>query len=441
MVVNTQSRRKTRGNRSAAWGSSGTPFLILAFAACLCGTVGCSLGEKWTASQQRVAKAWDESPLNPHRPPEAPPGPADSLVLRGDTLESEKPPAEAKGVPELAGAHELYRRGDYANAEKLFRRIADNTKNSPQIAEEARFYEAECLRQQMDYPKAADVYHQMVNDFHFGTHREQALERMFEIANSWLEDTRVEIREEKEQREGKRWFVWHGPQVHFEKTKPIFDEEGRAIEKLEQVALTDLTGPRADEALFLIGEVKFYREDYKEADRYFSQLADYHPRSKYAPQAMEYAIISKHLSTGGADYDGRKVAEARKYVDLALRNYVNPADKNAFLERQLAGINRQQAEKDFKIAEFYRRTGHPGSAYFYYEIVRRRYPGTPFYDQATERMGELKPQLEQASARGETVKVPPVNQPARALPDNQPRYQTGTMQTNPYAQVPAAGGR
>ena len=78
-------------------------------------------------------------------------------------------------------------------------------------------------------------------------------------------------------------------------------------------------------------------------------------------------------------------------MDTALRNYPSlAAQKNAFLQRQLAGINLQQAEKDFKIAEFYRRTGHPGSAYFYYEIVRRRYPGTRFFDDAPVRMQELR---------------------------------------------------
>jgi hypothetical protein len=50
----------------------------------------------------------------------------------------------------------------------------------------------------------------------------------------------------------------------------------------------------------------------------------------------------------------------------------------------------QQAEKDFRTAEFYRRTGHYGSAYFYYELVRRRYPGTPQAETSTQRMLELR---------------------------------------------------
>jgi beta-lactamase regulating signal transducer with metallopeptidase domain len=51
-----------------------------------------------------------------------------------------------------------------------------------------------------------------------------------------------------------------------------------------------------------------------------------------------------------------------------------------------------QAEKDYQIAEFYRRTGHPESASLHYEIVRRRYPGTPVADQATGRVNELRAQ-------------------------------------------------
>lgn len=48
------------------------------------------------------------------------------------------------------------------------------------------------------------------------------------------------------------------------------------------------------------------------------------------------------------------------------------------------------AEKDFKVAEFYRRTGHPASAVFYYETVCRRYPGTDVAERAKGRIAEIK---------------------------------------------------
>jgi outer membrane protein assembly factor BamD (BamD/ComL family) len=353
--------------------------------------------------------SWDLWNLNK---PEPPPGPADSLVLRGDGFEPEKAsPADAKVAADLAGAHELYRRGDYSKARRLFRAVADNEKNPPSVAEEARFYQAECLRQEGYYPDAADYYVKMLNDFPSGSYREQALQHLFDISNYWLDDTRVEMREVKERQDGKRWFIGQ----HFfnwDRSKPTLDEEGHAIEKLEQVRYNDMTGPLADKALFLMGSVKFFNEDYREADHYFSQLVEMHPNSSFAAQAVELAIISKHMSTGGADYDGRKVAEARRLVDTAFRTYPELASKKEdFLVRQLGGITVQQAEKDYKMAEFYRRTGHPESAYFYYEIVRRRYPGTKFFELATDRMNELRAQVDKSKAAPPT---PPAEAPPPA---------------------------
>jgi hypothetical protein len=59
------------------------------------------------------------------------------------------------------------------------------------------------------------------------------------------------------------------------------------------------------------------------------------------------------------------------------------------LTRAKFAIRSQQAEKDFRMAEYYERTGHPGSAVFYYELVRRRYGGTRYSDLATERKDRL----------------------------------------------------
>jgi outer membrane protein assembly factor BamD (BamD/ComL family) len=367
--------------------------------------------------------AWETitSPEDWHvfAPPDPPPPPADSLILRGDKLEAEKQPTvekEAKAAAQLAGAHELYRNGKYADAERVFHKVAEHKKTPPAIAEEARYYEAECLRQQKSYPKAADTYNRMLNDFPSGAFREQAIHHMFEIADVWLEDTRKEMAQNREKREGKRWFIWPD-WFHFEKEKPFLDEEGRAVEKLEQVRYNDMTGPLADRALFLEGSVKLFRGDYKDADHCYSQLVEMHRNSPLAPQALELAIYSKQLATGGPDYDGRKLVEARQLIDVALRNYPDLVrDKSDFMNRQLASISFQQAAKDFNVAEFYRRTGHPCSAYFCYEIVRRRYPGTKYFDMATQRMNELRSKLEKGSGKELVTKEQGGVAPAGSMP-------------------------
>lgn len=327
-------------------------------------------------------------------------GPSEDMIMRGSgRVEQDNSPAKVSG--KLAEAHELFRQKRYGKAENKFHAIAENKRNSPAVAEEARYYEAECLRLQNELPSACDTYSKMLKDFPSGAYKEQAVQRMFDIANYWLRDTDVEMAQYKEKLEGKRSFVMPAMlKINvMDRTKPTFDTENRALQALEVVHYSDITGPLADKALFLAGYVKFYREDYREADHYFSQLIEMHKNSPLAPQAVELAIICKSLANGGPDFDGRKVAEARQLIDTAIKAYPELAkNKNEFLMRSMFAINAQQATKDLHHAEFYERTGHPGSAYFMYEMVRRRYPGTKYAQHAEEQMTRLRAEMEKKKA-------------------------------------------
>ncbi len=146
--------------------------------------------------------------------------------------------------------------------------------------------------------------------------------------------------------------------------------------------------------MFLCGHVNWYNEDYQDADQHFTMLHEKYPESPFAPYAVELAIKAKLLSTGGELYDGRKVAEARKMVDEALRMPQMSAAQKQDMVKLLESISAQQAEKDFQMADFWRRTGHPGSAYFYFEIVRRRYPGTDAANRATLQMLDIRAKME-----------------------------------------------
>ena len=163
--------------------------------------------------------------LNPFHQDDPPkPATQESVVLRPDGL-ARATMSTADSDPDLLAAKEVFRAGEYAKAEALFHQIAEGSKGASSwwslditskkdkddrnitVAEEARFMEAECLRMQGHYPKAADTYIRMLNDFGSGLHREQAVAQLFEIANYWLEDTRREMEESKEKAAGKRWFV------------------------------------------------------------------------------------------------------------------------------------------------------------------------------------------------------------------------------------------
>jgi outer membrane protein assembly factor BamD (BamD/ComL family) len=391
---------------------AGLPALVLA---ALAGSAGCHTPSSGTPGYAPVARGKEPEKKDKDKEPEKKGDDIESLILRPEGLAVEKG-APSAAYPEevasrLAKARELFRAQEYAKAENQFAAVADSDHNPPNAIQEATYYKAECLRLQGYYPKAADTYVGLMNKFPGSPYREQCCQHVFDIANQWLDDVRAEMREAKEKKDGKNWLSM--PKfMNFERQKPLLDLKGRAIEKLEQVRAYDVNGPLADRSLFLCGVVKMYDENYRDADHYFSQIYQRHPDSPLTPKALELGIQCKHLSTGGSDYDGRKSAEARKMILTALYTpqLGNDKEMRTYLEGQMASINFQQAEKEFKMAEFYRSIGHPGSAYFYYELVRRRYPGTKYARLAEERWNELRAKIE--SEQGSQAKpAPPAPQP------------------------------
>ena len=300
------------------------------------------------------------------------------------------PLAETK----LADAERLFVEGDYKKACQLFKELADNTGNNAVLAERARFMQAEARRAQGQYPEAVDTYHRLLIDFPTGAHRQESCARIFEIADYWLDDFRDELIARQNDKGIRHWHPrWPNPA---DRTKPFAVQESRALEALDNVHTHDIFGPSADRALFWCGYVNFIRGNFDEADRYFSQLVEMQKDSPLRPQAMAYAIQAKNNATGGAVYDGRKCAEALHLIHVA-ESTVPELSRDPEMVDQLTrskfAIRYQQAEKDFRTAEYYERIGHPGSAVFYYELVRRRYAATQYSDLAGERKDQLLAQM------------------------------------------------
>ena len=296
------------------------------------------------------------------------------------------PLAESK----MQEAEALFTAGQYEKALGQFRTLADNKGNSAVLAERARYMQAECRYALKQFPEAADTYHKVLLDFPTGAYRRDCCQRMFDICDYWLDDFRDELEKRADEKGVLRWKpTWPKP---WDRSRPTVDQEGRTLENLERIHTHDITGPTADKAIFWCGYVNFIRGNFQESDQFFSQLVDMHKDSPLRPQAMAFAIQAKNNATGGAVYDGRKTAEALQLVYVAEASVPELTNDPAMAEkltRAKFAIRSQQAEKDFLMAEYYERTGHPGSAVFYYELVRRRYGGTRYSDLASERQARL----------------------------------------------------
>ncbi len=305
------------------------------------------------------------------------------------------PMAESK----LQEAEELFTAQQYEKALPIFRTLADNQGNSAVLAERARFMQGECRFMIGQYPEAADTYYKVLADFaDSGAYRRDCSARIYQICDYWLDDFRDDL--DKRVAKGEAGILRWRPHMPrpLDRTRPAVDQEGRALEALQRVHVHDPNGPFADKALFWCGYVNFIRGNFSEADQFFSELENQYKDSPLRPQAIALAIQAKNNATGGAAYDGRKCAEALQLVHIAeasVPELTNNPDMAEKLTRAKFAIRSQQAEKDFLMADYYQRTGHPGPAVFYYELVRRRYAGTQYAKTATERQARLVSLMQQ----------------------------------------------
>ncbi len=368
--------------------------------------------------------------------------PEDVFVFRGGDMLPDKGLQPFGG--DFEGALLLFQQKQYEKAEPIFGKVADHKKNTLRIMEEARYYQAECNYYRGRYPAAGDRYMQLLDAFPSAAHGDEARKRLFDIANYWLDDTRTHMQQAKEVRDGQRWMVTPTMPVHWEDSKPLLDVEGHAIRYLEKVSITDPHGPLGEKALFFLGSVNFYRGSYKDAEEHFHQLVKNYPNGVHAPKALEMAIICMELNTGGPDYDAKRLQKARELIDMASRSYPElKRGQEDFLARQLVNINNMQAEKDFNIAKYFDRTGHPGSAHFYFEIVTRRYPGTVWAEKAQKRIIELRATAQNAAsheAHPSGTSSPEVGPTPRPLVPGQPLQPPMDMGAPPRTLPPGLDG-
>ncbi len=94
-----------------------------------------------------------------------------------------------------------------------------------------------------------------------------------------------------------------------------------------------------------------------------------------------------------------------------------------------------KAEKLLKMAEYWRRTGHPGSAIFYYEQLSQDYPDTIYAQRAKERMKEMEEQLLKRTDLSETDSFVKDRLIESQRQGENPRKQPATNREKPPARV------
>lgn len=309
------------------------------------------------------------------------------------------------GLDEFNAAHKLYEEQKYVEARKALHAIVKKykKKNEP-ILEDALFYRAECDFQLGHYPDAQDGYDELLKKYQSTKHLEQSVRRLFAIGRYWLDAPKpaseIELASFEEEAGAERLKDLPESRVPYrfplkpnftDKTRPLFDTPGRAVQALKSVSLHDIDGPLADDALMTLATYYLRKKDYREADHYFHTIREQCHKSEFIPASYVLGAHASLLSYQGAQYDGKQLDEAKKLATSAVRLYPD-LPQRAKLQGDLKRIDAEAAARAWTRVAFHLKRSEKDAAAVYCETIIEKYPDSPQAVQAREELIKLGPQ-------------------------------------------------
>ncbi|MFO0892254.1 MAG: outer membrane protein assembly factor BamD [Isosphaeraceae bacterium] len=289
-----------------------------------------------------------------------------------------KPKTDPEADKELEDALALFKQGKLAEAEAAFWKIAKRRKGT-HWGEKAQYYLAESQYQQKKYVKANDSFEKLFADYPGTEFLDKLVSREYALAQMWLSQGDPKVKPEQR-------LPWYS---RFTGQQPLIDTQGSGLKALEHVRHHDPTGPLSDDAVLQIAEHHTNTQDYESAAIYYDQLISDHPRSPFLQKAQHAAIDSRLKAYLGPDYDGSGLEKARELVKQTMSSFPDRQASYNDLYHTLDIINDQEAERTYKVGEYYRRTGKVTSAEFYFGKIPQRWPNSPWAVKAKNELAQL----------------------------------------------------
>jgi outer membrane protein assembly factor BamD (BamD/ComL family) len=286
-------------------------------------------------------------------------------------------PDEAEARSLYAEGEELFRNERYGPAGKKFKAAIARWPDS-QLEQDAMFQLAESQFFAKKYSAAVDAYDALLAKYPNSPHLDKTITRQFSIARYW----------EQYHQHDPDWVTT--PNM-FDKTRPLFDTIGHSVRVYDNIRLNDPTGPLADDAIMATANSYFLRGRYNDADYHYELLRTEYPRSEHQFEAHLLGLQCKLRKYQGPDYDGLPLEEAERLVKQLRTQFYGELDKDQ--QKRLAEVSgqlsREQAGRDYHMAQHFERTGYNRAAKFYYDGLVRRYPQTELATKARERLAAL----------------------------------------------------
>ncbi len=261
---------------------------------------------------------------------------------------------------------EAWEAGQYARAEKAFRKLVDDFPTSANRSE-ALWLLAESLFRRKEYYKAYEQYEALIEQYAGSPHYHDALRREIEIADLYL-----------------------GPARRRVLGVPVLSGEAEAVEILRRVYEHQPLGDLADDVVLKIADHYCDKRQWEEAEEYYDKYCREYQNVN--PEKCRYAELQRAKcaieTCRGARYDTTSLGLARDRLRQYQEKYPDQA-KAEGVPLLLQEVRSMMAESDYHVAAYYRRRGRDEAAAFYARRVQREYPDTPWAEKAGRLLGKL----------------------------------------------------
>jgi outer membrane protein assembly factor BamD (BamD/ComL family) len=309
------------------------------------------------------------------------------------------------GQEEFDAAHKLFGEEEYAAARKALKKILKKyRKRNLPVEEDVMFYLAECDFQLAQYPGAQDGYDELLRRHGATRYFDLALRRLFAIGRYWLNApmpaSEVELAsftdEDGEERRDQVQEVYDPGEsplkLNFtDKSRPFIDTPGRAVQALRAVCLQDPSGALADDSVMILALYNLRKQDYEEANIYFSQIRECYPKSECLQAAYVLGAHACWKSYLESRNDGKRLEEARKLTKAAIRLFPDVSQRPQ-LESILREMDADEIEREWERVVFYKNRGEKDPVVLYCEMIVKHFRDSGRAAEARELLIEMKSQ-------------------------------------------------
>ncbi len=313
--------------------------------------------------------------------------------------------APLEGTPEFDEGKAWFDQGDYSSAEKRFKQLTKAYKDTP-IEEDSLFMIGECQFATGRYAKAQDSYGRLLKKYPHPRDLDTTSKRLFAIAKHWLEFPDVVNSSEVQT------VSWDDPKSTpppatphpssndpsrlipifpnlWDRSRPVFDTDGRALEALRAIWMNDPTGPLADDAVMLTASYYLRKGDFIEADRNYAILREHYPKSPHLENAFVLGSHVKLMSYQGPHYEGDSLEAAHKLKESTLRLYPKHPQRERLLD-EVRQIEEAKAEREWENVVFWQKKNKPLSVASSCREVIRLYPNSSYAARAREVLTQMQ---------------------------------------------------